>query len=683
MTSKRVGIDTGGTFTDLILFDVENGSISSLKVPSTPHRPLEAFISSIDRSGAAAADIDFLVHGTTVATNALIQRQGAEVAFLCTAGHEDIPYIQRVNRQFLYDLTWDKPRPLLHSRRHCFGVKERIDAHGEVVLPLDDGVIDEVCDLVAEGEFEAIAVCLLFSYLNTTHEKQLAEALRRRFPDTPLSISHEVAPIWREYERSSTTIADAYVKPLMQRYVSSVQGGLEAAGLALNWAMMKSNGGLMDARAAADHPIHLAMSGPAGGAVASKYVADLLQLDDVVTLDVGGTSADVGLILGATVGYTTSYEIEWGIPAAIPLIDIHTVGAGGGSIAWINAGGFLQVGPRSAGADPGPICYGAGGDEVTLTDANLTLGRLDPDYFLGGTMRLDAAMVQSAMQQLADSLDMTVLDAAHAIVEIANENMANAIRMVSIERGHDPRQFALLAFGGAGPLHGAAIARKLGIPRMVVPPFPGSFSALGLLLGDLRVDKVWTQGYRSDRVTAADVVGRFDTIAAAAVDELRAQGFAGSPTLEYAINMRYLGQNYETEVEVPRLSLEMVDTTPEEQLERAYRAFNAAHRAMYDYVIKGAVIEMTSFRVTAIGAIPHPQLARITADEPDRGRTRDVYFAGHGRVETMLLRRPRMPIEETIAGPAIVEEAGSTTLIEPAMTVRRTDQDILIVEVNG
>jgi N-methylhydantoinase A len=681
-TSKRIGIDTGGTFTDLILFDVADGTVSSLKVPSTPGRPLEAFIASIRQSGAAADAIDFLVHGTTVATNALIQRQGATVAFVCTAGHEDIPYIQRVNRQFLYDLDWDKPKPLLRSRRHCFGVKERIDAHGEVVLPLDDGVIDEVCDLIGAGEFEAIAVCLLFSYLNTTHEEQLAAALRERFPDTPLTVSHEVAPIWREYERSSTTIADAYVKPLMQRYVSSLQGGLEDAGLDLNWALMKSNGGLMDAKSAADHPIHLAMSGPAGGAVASKYVADLLQLDDVVTLDVGGTSADVGLILGSTVGYTTSYEIEWGIPAAIPLIDIHTVGAGGGSIAWVNAGGFLQVGPRSAGADPGPICYGAGGREVTITDANLTLGRLDPDYFLDGTMRLDDAMVQSAMEQLAGTLDMTVLDLAVAVIEIANENMANAIRMVSIERGHDPRQFALLAFGGAGPLHGAAIARKLGIPRMVVPPFPGSFSALGLLLGDLRVDKVWTQGYRSDRVTAAEVVGKFDTIAAAAVNELRMQGFDGEPSLEYAINMRYLGQNYETEVEVPRLSLDMVDTTPEEQLERAYAAFNDAHRSMYDYVIKGALIEMTSFRVTAIGAIPHPQLARVGAVERDRARSRDVFFAGHGRVPTTLVRRPRMPVDEVIAGPAIIEEAGSTTVVEPGMTVRRTDQDILIVEVN-
>jgi N-methylhydantoinase A len=445
---------------------------------------------------------------------------------------------------------------------------------------------------------------------------------------------------------------------------------------------MKSNGGLMDARAAADHPIHLAMSGPAGGAVASKYIADLLGIDDLVTIDVGGTSADVGLILGGKVGYTTEYEIEWGIPAAIPLIDIHTVGAGGGSIAWVNAGGFLQVGPRSAGADPGPICYGAGGEELTLTDANLLLGRLDPEYFLGGKMQLVDDQMRAAMHEMAEVLGMTVVELAQSILEIANENMANAIRMVSIERGHDPRHFVLLAFGGAGPLHAVAIARKLGVPRVVIPPYPGSFSALGLLLGDLRVDKLWTQGYRSDRVTAEDVVGRFDAIAQAAIAELRSQGFDGEPELTYAINMRYLGQNYETEVEVPALSLEMDDTSAEEQLERAYRAFNEEHESMYDYVIKDAIIEMISFRVTAVGAIPHPELARVSGGEPDVGRTRDVHFAGHGQVETKLIRRLSMPVDEVIDGPVIIEEDGSTTVVEPDMTVRRTEQDILIVEVS-
>ncbi len=682
MTSVRIGIDTGGTFTDLIAFDTGAGTISSLKVASTPREPLNAFISSILQSGAPPESIAFLVHGTTVATNTMIQRSGAKVAFVCTAGHEDIPYIQRVNRQYLYDLSWDKPRPLLSSRRHCLGVSERIDARGDVVTSLDDATIDELCDRLTEGSFEAIAVCLLFSYLNTSHEQRLAAELRRRFAGTPLSVSHEVAPIWREYERSSTTIADAYVKPLMQSYVGSLQKGLTNAGIDLNWALMKSNGGLMDASSAAEHPIHLVMSGPAGGAVASKAVADLVGVENLVTLDVGGTSADVGLILDGKLGYTTEYEIEWGIPAAVPLIDIHTIGAGGGSVAWVNAGGFLQVGPRSAGADPGPICYGTGGTELTLTDANLVLGRLDPDYFLGGAMTLAVDAAESAMNDMAASLGMSGIDLACSIVEIANENMANAIRMVSVERGHDPRQLALAAFGGAGPLHSAAIARKLQIPRVLVPPFPGSFAALGLLLGDLRVDKLWTQGYRSDLVSAEEVAARFDAIAEAAVAELRSQGFSGVPELTYAINMRYLGQNYETEVEVPALGSAADAASAQEQLERAYRAFNKAHQQMYDYVIRDAIIEMVSFRVTATGATPHPELARVHVAERDEERKRRVFFMGFGPVETRLLRRPAMPVGVVIDGPVIIEEEGSTTVVEPDMTVLRTAHDVLMVEVN-
>ena len=682
MTSVRIGIDTGGTFTDLIAFDASDGTVTSLKVASTPAAPLRAFLGAIEASGATPADIAFLVHGTTVATNAMIQRTGARVGFICTAGHEDIPYIQRVNRQFLYDLTWNKPRPLLVSRRDCFGVAERITADGEILTPLSAESIDDLCDrLAANGDLEALAVCLLFSYLKTDHEQALAEVLRERFPELPLSVSHEVAPIWREYERSSTVIADAYVKPLMQTYVASLAGGLADADIDVNWAMMKSNGGLMKATAAADHPIHLAMSGPAGGAVASRHVAGLLDLENVVTIDVGGTSADVALILGGEVGYTTSYEVEWGIPAAIPLMDIHTVGAGGGSIAWVNAGGFLQVGPQSAGADPGPICYGAGGQQVTLTDANLVLGHLDPDYFCGGTMRLDEGLAHRGAAEMAAGLDMSPQELAHAIVEIADENMANAIRMVSIDRGHDPRHFALLAFGGAGPLHGAAVARKLHIPTVVVPPFPGSFSALGQLLGDLRVDKLWTQSFRSDRVGPAEVAERFTTIARAATEELSAQGFEGHCELRYAINMRYLGQNYETEVEVPPIDARNASGAAE-QLERAYQAFGDRHQAMYDYVIADAIIEMISFRVSAIGAIPHPRLARVQPETGHPETTRQVHLGAEGLVDCRVIHRRAMPIDEVLEGPLIVSEEGSTTLVEPGMHLRRTPEDVLIVEVS-
>lgn len=308
------------------------------------------------------------------------------------------------------------------------------------------------------------------------------------------------------------------------------------------------------------------------------------------------------------------------------------------------------------------------------------LGRLDPEYFLGGRMQLDEAAARAAAEAMAGPLGMSAEELAHSVVEIANENMANAIRMVSIERGHDPRRFALLAFGGAGPLHAAAIARKLGIPRVVVPPYPGSFAALGLLLGDLRVDKLWTQGYRSDRVAASEVIARFDAIAAAAAAELRAQGFDGEPELRYAINMRYLGQNYETEVEVPPIGSKLTAASAQEQLDRAYAAFNAEHESMYDYVIRDAVIEMISFRVTAVGAIPHPELARAVPAGSDDHRHREVFFSGAGRAETRLVRRASMPVDEVIDGPVIVTEDGSTTVVEPGMTVRRTDRDVLVLE---
>jgi N-methylhydantoinase A len=318
MGSFRLGIDTGGTFTDLICFNIESGVIESLKVSSTPQEPLRAFIGAIRESGVDAGNIDGLVHGTTVATNTLIQRNGAKVAFVTTAGFEDIPYIQRVNRRELYNLEWDKPQPLLRSRRHCFGVNERISAKGAVVRPLDPAEVDDLVNKLSQGGFEAVAICLLFAYINTEHEQMLKQRLSERLGEVPLSISHEVAPIWREYERSSTTIADAYLKPLIQRYVGSLQRGLAEEGIDIPWALMKSNGGIMQAPAAADHPIHLATSGPAGGLVASQYMAGLLGLKDVVTIDVGGTSADVGIIVEGELHHTTEYEIEWGIPAAIP-----------------------------------------------------------------------------------------------------------------------------------------------------------------------------------------------------------------------------------------------------------------------------------------------------------------------------------------------------------------------------
>lgn len=671
----RIGIDTGGTFTDLVVFDTDTGEIRSLKVPSTPERPLEAFVGALGATGLAVSDLAHLVHGTTVATNALIERHGARVAFITTGGFEDIPFIQRVNRRELYNLDWDKPEPLVRSRRDCFGVDERVDHHGTILRPLVESEVRGLCRQLREGGYEAVAVAFLFSYLNTRNEQLFREIWQSEAPEVPLSLSHEVAPIWREYERSSTVIADAFLKPLVRDYVRSLLEGLGSTGFTRPLTLMKSNGGVMLAEAAAEQPIHLAMSGPAGGMVACLHIAETMGVRDVLTIDMGGTSADVGIIVDGQQQYTTQCEIEWGLPAAIPLIDIKTIGAGGGSIAWVDQGGFLQVGPHSAGAVPGPVSYDRGGEAPTVTDANLVLGRLDPDYFLGGGLRLNKPRAEAALAALAARLGMQAQQLASAIIEIANENMANAIRMVSIERGHDPRRFHLIAFGGAGPLHGNDIARRLGVPRMVVPQHPGATSALGLLLADQRVDKVWTQNFRSDRVDVAEVQRSFQRITAAALSELTAQGYDGESVVRYAIAMRYLGQNYEQEVSVPYESIDA------RVLDGAFESFHELHRAVYGYDIRKTVIEMVNFTVTVHGATPKPGFGRALVAASGGARTRSVYFTGRGWLETRIIRRSELVPGHGVAGPAIIEEEGSTTLVEPGSILTRLDSDLILVEV--
>jgi N-methylhydantoinase A len=668
-----IGIDTGGTFTDLVALDTESGELAALKTSSTPQEPGRAILNALSEADVSGSRIESFTHGTTVGTNALIERTGCKVAFLTTRGFEDTPYIQRINRKVLYDLQWQKPEPLVGSRRLCVGIDERLGAGGEEVRPVDEEQVRALCHEIRAAGAEAAAVCLLFSYVNTEHEESVKRVIAEELDGFPVSVSHEVAPIWREYERASTTIADAYLKPLLRRYVTSLDEALRDAGMTRAWTVMKSNGGAMLAEAAADSPIQTVMSGPAGGMIASERFADALGESDVLTLDMGGTSADVGIIVAGDQRHTTEYEIEWGLPAAVPLIDVKSIGAGGGSIAWVDAGGFLRVGPRSAGAQPGPVCYGRGGAEVSVTDANLLLGRLDPDYFLGGRMALDPGLVEEPVDLLASRLGMERLDLAASVVEIANENMASAIKMVSLERGLDPRRFALLAFGGAGPLHAAAIARSIGVPKVIVPPHPGVFSALGLLLADIRVDKIWTQAFRSTDVDAALVERQFERIAERAVDELRQEGFDGDPEIRRAINMRYFGQNYEHEVDVPAGALD------EDLLRAVLGRFERLHAERYGYAIEGEVIELLSFKVTAVGRRAKPEVGADRAGESRPRIERDVYFRGRGFVPSLVVHRDALVRGETLEGPCVIEEEGSTTLVEPGMRVERTDQGSLVI----
>ena len=672
----RVGIDAGGTFTDFVAYDSDTGQLVSCKCPSTPQSPIDAFLETFRLAGIQAAEVAELIHGTTIATNALIERKGADVAFVTTAGFEDLPYIQRINRRELYNLDWRKSKPLVGSRDSCFGLNERILSDGEVLRPLGVEEVEGLCVEILSRGFEAVAVCLLFAFLNPEHEKAVKSILDEHLGGLPYSLSHEVAPIWREYERASTTIADAYIKSMVGRYISGLDDGLKAVGADGSWTVMKSNGGTVSAEACVESPIQLAMSGPAGGLIASQAIARELDLDNVVTLDMGGTSCDVGIVIGGEQRLTTEYEIEFGLPASIPLIDVKTIGAGGGSVAWVDAGGFLQVGPRSSGAHPGPACYDLGGQEPTVTDANLHLGRLDPGFFLDGRMALSADRAQEALAGLRESVGMDELDLASAILQIAESNMANAIRMVSVAQGHDPRDFTLIAFGGAGPLHATAIARELDMPRVAIPVVPGNASAFGFLLADARVDKVWTRGYRSDEVDVAEVNAQLSRMREEVVSELTAGGYQGVPVFSNAINMRYLGQNYEQGVPVPTGEITSA------LLDGALSDFHDTHESRYGYAFRDAVIELISFQVTAIGPKDKPLLEALRPRaEASRATKREVYFPLEGWVEAAIYTREALVPGDSVTGPAVVQEAGATTVLRPGDRMTVDARGILLIEV--
>ena len=697
----RVGIDTGGTFTDLIgVVQNERSDGSSrlivTKRPSTPRHPEAGVFETLADSGISPGEIASLILGSTVAINMLHTRSGARVLYLTTQGFEDVLFIQRINRRFHYDLDWVKPAPFA-ERRDCLGVRERISKDGDVLTPLGEEELARlravVAERLAEGTADdrpaAIAINLLFSYVNPRHEQELAAYLQREFPDVPVSLSHAVAPIWREYERGSTTVADAYIKPHVAAFAGSLERGLRERGLAAPWALMKSNGGTMLPAAAPQQAVQLLLSGLAGGIIAGRYFGELAGTagqngtagaSKVISFDMGGTSTDVGLVIDGEYGYTTEYQVEWGIPVAAPFIDITTIGAGGGSLAWVDKGGFLKVGPQSAGADPGPACYDAGGTEATVTDANLVLGRLNPDYFLAGTMALNRERASEAVAGMGQRVSLETDDAALAIVQLANENMANALRLLTVERGIDPREFDLVAFGGAGPLHAVALAEAVGIGRVIVPPHAGLTSALGTLLADLRVDRSWTHAYRSNDLDVERINARFDELAEAALRDLRAEGFAGTPTIARSISMRYLGQNYEQDVPVPPGPI------GEESIAAVMQRFHQQHEAFYGYSIAGEIMELIHFNVSVIGATPDVALPRWPAGSDGSGAARprsqrEVQFAESGRVGCPIYRRTDLPAGAGLTGPAIIEDADSTTLLPSGRQLTVTEHGLLVIEV--
>jgi N-methylhydantoinase A len=680
----RIGIDTGGTFTDLIGIDEATDQLVIAKTPSTPRRPAQAVMNAIKGCGVPGEAISALSIGTTVAANALLQRRGANVIYVTTRGFEDIPYIQRMNRKYHFSLKWRKPRPLV-ERRNCLGLTERLDFHGRVLVRLEDSTLEELAQQIETRLPEypagsvAIAVCLLFSYVNGDHESRVRGFLHDRFPEIPISLSHEVAPIWREYERGSTVIADSYVKPVIQDYVTSTRHELAVERLHVPWSLMKSNGGRTTPELAEAEPIQLLLSGLAGGLIAGHFFGQIAGLENLVTLDMGGTSCDVGLIRGGRIGYSTNFEVEFGLPVAIPTIDLTTIGAGGGSIAWIDKGGLLRVGPQSAGAEPGPVCYDTGGEEVTVTDANLVLGRLNPNYFLGGRIVLNVAKADEAVAKLGERLGLDRYAAAQSVLDLANENMANAIRVLSIDRGLDPREFALVAFGGAGPVHACDIAAKMGMLQVVVPIYPGLTSAFGALIAAPKVNKVWSKHFRSDSTDAAAVDEHLKDLVATVIADLRAEGYSGAVQVMRSISMRYWGQNYEQDVPMPD-----GDVTPD-LLQQTLGAFHCLHEQFYGYVIGGETIELIRFNVEATSDAVPPSLPALSKNDRTgvRQTTRPVFFQGHGLIDCPIVQRQNLPAGFQAEGPMVIEEVVSTTLVHPGQLLAVDEVGVIRIDLSS
>ncbi len=665
----RIGVDTGGTFTDLLLLDASGLHVHKLR--STPDDPSRAILEGIRALTSKAAEI---THGSTVATNALLERKGARVALLTTAGFEDVLLIGRQTRAKLYDFQVRAPRPLLEPG-FTLGVRERLAATGEVLEPLTDAEIQRLLTAVETLKPDSVAICLLHSYANPAHEQALAQDLTAS--GYLVSASHQILPEYREYERFSTTAVNAYVTPKMSTYLTRLEHGLKPteppSALIPEPCLriMQSNGGSISATTAREAAVHTILSGPAGGVVGAQAIASLSGHTRIITFDMGGTSTDVSLI-DQTIG-TTSDSIVGDFPVRLPVLDIRTVGAGGGSIAWLDSGGSLRVGPQSAGAEPGPACYGTGpngGQQLTVTDANLLLGRLDPTYFLGGRMALDLPRTRAIAKSLARRLNLTERSLAEGILRIANSNMERAIRQVSVQRGHDPRDFALLAFGGAGGLHACDLADALDIQTVLIPEHSGVLSALGMLLADVVKDYSAAILKSTATLTPEALAAALDPLQTRATADLLAEGFATSDILlTPTLDLRYRGQAYELPIPF----------TTGEPISAVEAAFHLAHQKLYGYANPQRATEVIQLRLKAIGRTDRPALSTNTGcptlAEPGWDTDTTSYPKPTTTRTTIFNRRPHeTPIyhrnqltagTHPIAGPAIILTGESTNIIPP------------------
>jgi N-methylhydantoinase A/oxoprolinase/acetone carboxylase beta subunit len=671
---KLIGVDVGGTFTDLVLCDTEAGRTEIHKVPTTSDDPSRGVIQGVrelcQRAHVGAGTIDHLFHGTTIATNAVLEHDGAETGMVTTKGYRDILHIGRHQRPQHYSIMQEIPwqdRPLV-KRRHRLTVTERLTPpKGGVLVPLDEDEVRAAARQLKAAGVEAIAVCFLFSYLDPRHEARAKAIIQEEYPGCFVTTSSSVSPQFREFERFTTTAMNAFIGPKVRDYVQKLERDMAGAGLKADLHVMASNGGVATASMVAEKPVMTLLSGPAAGVLGGAWTGALSDRKRLITFDVGGTSADIGIVVDGRFAEATARD-TWlgGYPLLVPMIDIHTIGAGGGSIAYVDPGGAFRVGPRSAGAVPGPAAYGRGGTLPTVTDANLVLGRLDPEHFLGGAMRLDAGAAAAVIGELARALSLEPQAAAEGVLTILNANMANAIRSRTVQKGLDPRDFSLVAFGGAGPLHGAEVAALLGIPEVLVPPYPGITSAIGLLTTDLKYDAVRTAFQVSDALDVARLNADLGSMEGALIEQFGADGLARDQlAFERAADLRYVGQGYELRVSLPAGAL------TDAALAAAFERFHRQHEIEYGHAFRRSLIEIVNLRVVGIGRMP-----KIAASKPARGGALDAEKIKAGRclfrvdgslreVAASFYRREALPIDVPFEGPALVLQRDSTTVVPP------------------
>jgi len=678
----RVASDIGGTFTDLVYLDESTGRIGSNKASTTPKNFAEGVIETLQKAELKVSDTKFFVHGSTIIINALTERKGAKTGLITTSGFRDVLEITRANRPDLYNMYYTKPKPFV-PRQFRLEVRERMNYKGEELEPLNEEEVKKAVDYFKKEGIETIAVCFLHSYANSSHEKRCGEIIRERAPEIPVTLSCEITQEWREYERTNTCVLNSYVLTTAQYYLDNLEKNLSDMGMGKVYHVMQSNGGTATFEMGKRAPINMVESGPVGGVIGTAVIGKLIGELNTISLDVGGTTAKTSLIEGGNPRITTEYKIEWrrsyaGYPILAPTIDIVEIGAGGGSIAWVDAAGALRVGPESVGADPGPASYGWGGDKPTVTDANVLAGRINPHYFLGGKIPLKVDAARKAMQPVADAFHISIEEAAMGVIRLADSNMVNALKLVSVRRGYDPRDFIMVAFGGGGAMHAGALARELKVKKVLIPTNPAVFSAWGMLMTDLRQDFIRTLIRRTDQIDPVELTSFFSDMEEQAMDLMLEQHISQDRIrFQRYADMRYLGQEHTVKVPIPEGKIEA------RHMPDINEKFHHLHEHAYTFRLESPV-ELVNYHLIAFGVVEKPDLstldnANLDLDKAQKG-TRSVNFDELGFHKSPIYERDLFPVGEVCSGPMVIEEPSSTTVVFPDQKVRRDEYGFLHIE---